>query len=171
VLPNLVKEGSQKLIQHNAVVTAAPNVNEQIQKSISIKSVNYTELIPIVIKAMQEQQEIIEQQNAKIDALTQLVNRLEISSAKIRTEGASLDQNRPNPPLANSTIINYHLPSGTASAQLIFTNVAGQKVKQMQLDNSGRITINTSSFSAGTYFYTLSVNGKFLQTKKMVISR
>jgi hypothetical protein len=179
VLPDLVKESPHELrtvkqitaIRATEEGSSLPSPAEQHTETLNIKSVNYTELIPIMIKAMQEQQAIIEKQNVKIVALTQLVDQLKNNNVNTTAEDASLAQNVPDPPVANSTIIGYHLPSGTTSAQLIFTNAAGQKVKQMQLDNSGRVRINTSSFSAGIYFYTLSVNGKLFQTKKMVIGR
>ena len=47
-----------------------------VAEKLTSKAINYTELIPIVIKAIQEQQAVIDQQNEKIDALTQLVNKL-----------------------------------------------------------------------------------------------
>ncbi len=117
----------------------------------------------------------MQEQEAKIEALTQLVNKLQNANpeASVKLSGVSLSQNTPNPPVANSTIINYNIPSGSASAELIFTNVAGQKVKQIQLNKNGAgmIDVNTSSLSAGTYFYTLYVNGKSFDTKKMIITR
>ena len=37
--------------------------------------VMYADIIPVIIKGMQQQQEIIEEQNKKIEALTQLVHQ------------------------------------------------------------------------------------------------
>lgn len=179
VLPDLVKESPHVLrsVKHAAAAnpdqdgSPLPREIEEKKETLNIKAVNYTELIPIIIKAMQEQQAIIEKQNARIDALTQLVNKLDNQNAGTKVEDASLAQNVPDPPISNSTVIAYRLPAGTTSAQLIFTNAAGQRVKQVQLDNSGRVKIDTSSFSEGVYFYTLSAKGKLFQTKKMVIAR
>lgn len=49
------------------------SIGEDDQKTLSI---NYIETIPIIIKAVQEQQELINTQNQKIDKLTLLVERL-----------------------------------------------------------------------------------------------
>ena len=91
--------------------------------------------------------------------------------ATVKLSGVSLSQNVPNPLRGSSTRINYNIPAGITTAELVFSNAAGQKIKQIQLDNSGLVDIDTSSLSAGTYFYTLYINGKSYDTKKMVINR
>ena len=47
-----------------------------IAEPMDVKAVNYTELIPLMIKGMQEQDKIIKEQSAKIDALTQFVEKV-----------------------------------------------------------------------------------------------
>jgi hypothetical protein len=185
VLPNLVSEAPHELKAVKAPVALKPTANgkpapaimEQkgTKETINIKAVNYVELIPIIVKAMQEQEATIEKQNAKIEALTQLVNELKSSNsqASVKLLGGSLGQNTPNPPTANSTRIRYNIPAGSARAELVFTSAAGQKVKQMQLNKigTGLVDLDTSVFSAGTYFYTLYVDGKAVETKKIIVNR
>jgi hypothetical protein len=36
---------------------------------------------------------------------------------------------------------------------------------------SGKLTIETSDFNSGTYFYSLIADGKVVDSKKMVISK
>lgn len=177
ILPDLVKGTKFEShmappVKETASMTTKPDVTAS-STSIEFKALNYTELIPIIIKAMQEQQATIEKQNIKIEALTQLVNQLKGSGpeALVKLSGISLNQNVPNPPVTNHTRINYNIPSGTTAAELVFTNAAGQKIKQISLNDSGLIDIDTSTLSAGTYFYTLYVNGKSFDTKKMIINR
>ena len=141
---------------------------KETTETMVIKSVNYIELIPILVKAMQEQE-------AKIEALTQLVDQLKNShgEASVKLSGASLSQNTPNPPVANGTRINYQIPSSTANAEIIFTNASGQRMKQVRLDKNspGYIDVDTSTLISGTYFYTLFVNGKSIDTKKMIVNK
>jgi hypothetical protein len=96
---------------------------------------------------------------------TNTVNTASLSSA-------SLDQNIPNP-LTNSTSIRYSIPAGSPKALLIITNNNGNTVKQVLLNSSsnGSVNIETSTLSSGTYSYTLIVDGKTIETKKMVIVR
>lgn len=187
VLPNLVAEVSQELkspakqaavINPKADGTPEPLAAEtketkETTETIQIKTVNYIELIPIMVKAMQEQQATIDKQNDKIEALTQLVNQLSQNShsqADVKLSGASLGQSAPNPNSTNARI-SYRIPNNSSSAVLVINNDAGQKVKQMQLDKSGLVNIDTSSLGNGTYFYTLLVNGTPVDTKKMVVNR
>ncbi|MEJ7676441.1 MAG: hypothetical protein WKG06_00880 [Segetibacter sp.] len=152
-----------------------PIEKKEKKETINIKAVNYIELIPILIKAiqeqeakMQEQNATIEKQDAKIEALTQLVNKLSQSpnaAPSVKLTSASLGQSTPNPN-STSTRISYSIPSGFSRAELVINSEAGQKVKQMQLNKSGLIDIDTSGISVGTYFYTLYLDGKSIDTKK-----
>lgn len=183
VLPNLVSEAPHELKTVKPQLAIKPETNgkpsapaalqQETIETINIKAVNYVELIPIMVKAMQEQEATIEKQNEKIEALTQMVNQLKSSNTELpdKLSGISLSQNTPNPPIANSTRVNFKIPSGTTTATLILTNTTGQKLKQFKLNESGIVDINTSSLSSGTYFYTLYVGGKSYDTKKMVINR
>ena len=171
VLPNLVKDTKfdTRLAKHEQTESSSP------ADEVDFKALNYTELIPILIKAMQEQ-------DAKIESLTQLVNKLQGSqissvsqSIAVNTaslSSASLDQNIPNP-LTNSTSIRYSIPAGSSKALLIITDNNGNTVKQVLLNSSsnGSVNIETSTLSSGTYSYTLIVDGKTIETKKMVIVR
>jgi hypothetical protein len=126
---------------------------------------------------MQEEDKVIHEQNAKIEALTQLVKQLQGSSSNldaknnvaVRLSSASLDQNILNP-LTNNTSIHYTVPAGSSKAALVITDNNGNAVKQILLNGGkGLVNIEASTLSAGTYSYTLIVDGKKIDTKKMVI--
>lgn len=185
VLPNIVSESAHELKTVKPMAALRPTADgkpspvpavtqqKETTESIKIKGVNYIELIPILVKAMQEQEAAIEKQNAKIEELTQLVNRFSpntSSSGSVKLNSAFLGQNTPNPN-STSTRISYNIPTDFSRAELVVNNANGQKVKQIQLTKSGLIDLDTSSLSAGTYFYTLYVNGKSVETKKMIVNR
>jgi len=76
-LPELVKE-----IDHpgrNLPTNSDPSEPEvtRLEPDESIQSVNYIALIPILTQALKEQNELVEQQRALIDALTERVKSLE----------------------------------------------------------------------------------------------
>ena len=176
VLPNLVHSEKRELdIPEHVAIT--PEMHEQkglekltkgsikeAKEVMDIKAVNYNELIPIMIKAMQEQ-------DAKIEKLT---NQLEkIMEAKGITQtgtisSASISQNIPNP-AANITTINYsNLPVG-ASSMLTVNDSNGKLIKQIQLTGNtfGTIKLDVATLINGTYSYSLIVDGKIIDTKKM----
>ncbi len=192
VLPNLVKETHF----NTADVPASPNqsdgsnmkaskdsnatlaMDKQLAQTkrtgeiIDFKAVNYTELIPILIKGMQEQQQ-------EINALKQQVATLSGNSgtssadAKIAilTSGV-LMQNSPNP-FTNNTTIQYNLPAKISSAQIIISDNNGKTLKQLNVSGAGKgsINLNASSLAAGTYSYSLLIDGKKVDTKQMVLTK
>ncbi|MCE9538263.1 MAG: tail fiber domain-containing protein [Bacteroidetes bacterium] len=80
-----------------------------------------------------------------------------------------LEQNVPNP-FAEQTTINYSLPDNTVKAQMLFYNAQGKLIQSTELTQKGKGTLNVfaSDLSSGIYTYTLVVDGKIIETRKMV---
>ena len=88
------------------------------------------------------------------------------------TAFASLQQNIPNP-FSQSTSISYYLPAQINSAQINFYSQQGSLLKSIQLNNKGKgnINVNMNEFSSGVYQYSLSIDGKIIDTKRMILSK
>jgi hypothetical protein len=84
---------------------------------------------------------------------------------------ASLAQNIPNP-YNQSTTIQYTLPKTFSSAQIIITDNSGKTIKQISLSNAqqGSINIKAGTLASGSYNYSLYVDGKLVDTKRMILS-
>jgi hypothetical protein len=84
---------------------------------------------------------------------------------------AQLEQNIPNP-YNGTTVIRYHLPGDINEAKLVVTNMQGQVLRTMALNSrgNGQVTLRLASLAAGTYAYTLWVDGQKIDTKQMVVS-
>jgi hypothetical protein len=177
VLPEVVKtitfdggKGSLQ-IKQDGPQTPGP----QNEEPITFKAVNYTELIPIVVKGMQEQEERIQKQEQVIESLLQQVNELKSQVSRLTGQGAttvtgiSLGQNTPNP-AKTTTRISYSIP-GNSQAQLVVTDATGKTIKTILLNASGFVNLNTASFSSGVYNYSLVADGKVLETKRLTITR
>jgi hypothetical protein len=80
-----------------------------------------------------------------------------------------LEQNSPNP-YAERTSINYYLPDDTGKAQIVFYNAQGKLIQSVELIQKGKGMINVfaSDLSNGIYTYTLVVDGRVIDSKKMV---
>lgn len=176
VLPGLVKQTDLE-IGHDADVKNG-------KASEKFKALNYTELIPIMIKGMQEQQAIIDKQQQQINQQQQHIEQLEqlvekvignsnTSSANTASiSSAGLLQNVPNP-YKNSTIISYNLPTKISSAQIIVTDNSGKVLKQINVSGQGKgsVNIDAASLAAGTYNYSLWIGGKLIDTKQMILTK
>lgn len=86
--------------------------------------------------------------------------------------GAKLWQNMPNPTNGN-TVIRYELPAN-CKGKIVFTSGNGQTVKVYNLPmhaGIGEIEVYGQSFNAGVYSYSLVVNGRSVDTKRMVLNK
>jgi len=163
VLPGLVK-ATEFIQKHHTGEAIA------ISEKVEFKALNYTELIPIIVKGMQEQAELIKQQQLQIDDLKAQVSRITGGGSTLTGMG-SLGQNTPNP-VRTSTRIAYSVPSGVNHAQLLLTDNGGKTIKAVSLSpGSNAINLNTMGLSSGIYNYSLMIDGTIVETKKMEVVR
>lgn len=80
-----------------------------------------------------------------------------------------LNQNVPNP-FAEQTTITYYLPENTVKAQILFYNAQGKLIQSAELAQKGKGQLNVfaNDLTNGIYTYTLVVDDKIIETKKML---
>lgn len=80
-----------------------------------------------------------------------------------------LQQNVPNP-FAEQTTIDYSLPDSIVKAQMLFYNAQGKLIQSVDLNQrvNGSINVFAQDLSDGIYTYTIVVDGKIIETKKMI---
>ena len=85
-------------------------------------------------------------------------------------QNARLEQNQPNP-TASSTTIKYFVPEQTLKAVIKITNANSREIKSINISqkSNGQIILQTNDLTAGTYFYSLIIDGKNIDTKKMIL--
>jgi len=160
--------------------------------SVEYKGINYTEMVPVLTKGIQEQQDIIEAQASEIELLKEENQELALKMEKIEmllqelglndetntqtapssTEDNRLFQNQPNP-FNQATVIPYYLsPETNAATITIFDMKSGAQVKTFELTQkgSGKVTLDGGTLAAGAYTYTLVVDGKQVASKVMILT-
>jgi hypothetical protein len=186
VLPNLVNDTKfETAMSQPPAPEAASQQTKEFEKTgtqpeiIEFKALNYTELIPVLIKGMQELDQKntkLEQQNTQLKSelteLKQLVNQYIKTVAAVSPGKATLDQNYPNP-FSKSTVISFTIPKESNSASIVFTQTgSGKIIKTLPLSiGTSRLTLDGASLATGAYTYTLYVDSKKVDTKQMVITR
>lgn len=131
-------------------------------------TMDYGAVSVLAIKAIQEQQKTI---TALEERIAKLESALNATTSKTKlgydASAVSLEQNQPNP-FNQTTVIRYKIPAG-ANAQLNVYDAAGAMIKTMRASESGMSQINAGELKAGTYTYTLVIDGKQIASKKMVM--
>lgn len=135
--------------------------------------IDYVALVPMLVEAIQEQQNQIESLRSEVDLLKNT------GSADARTADATnqpsirptLEQNSPNP-FSENTRINYYLPQETRSAILYIYDMNGNQLKRIQVgqNGTGSIIIRSNELKAGMYLYSLIADGKLVGTNKMILT-
>jgi len=87
------------------------------------------------------------------------------------SETPELGDAQPNPNSGN-TQIPYFLPENTADAQIIFTDILGKLLRKETLQGGyGMLNIDTNDLPNGVYSYTMIIDGKIFNSKKMICSK
>lgn len=145
-----------------------PNLVEEGQNGYL--AVNYTELVPVLIRSIQELKE-------ELDGLT------EVGSARRTTRYATnianqisnseniLYQNNPNP-FKEQTIIRFKLADNVQDASICIFDMTGKTIKKLPISSGmDSISIGGYELGEGMFLYSLIVNGQVIDTKRMVISK
>ncbi len=175
ILPGLVKETTFFTSKSN------PSKPDKLKNlpDIEFKALNYTELIPVIIKGMQEQQFAINNLQQENEALMQEISELKQMitgnansfGARSNTGGAYLLQNAPNP-FNQNTMVSCYVPPSVKKAQLVIYGLDGSLIRAFTL-TTGRnmVNIGAGTLSAGQYSYTLLADGKNVDSKTMMITK
>jgi trimeric autotransporter adhesin len=134
-----------------------------------------TALTYILVNAAKEQQEQIQtlkQENQELKEELASIKALLIKHIpEAANQQARMGQNNPNP-YSQSTSIPYQFPLSASSAFIKVYSSTGQEVKSFNLTGktNGEVTLSGSMLAAGTYVYSLFVDGVKIDSKKLVLT-
>jgi len=167
--PSLVSTYTHYEVDEDLIPTGATEEILQIQAD----AVQY-----LLVDAIKAQQVLIEDQSVRIAELEEAIklvssNDPETNSTNIKLSSydlARIGQNIPNP-YTNITKINYVIPSDATESNLNIFDSTGRLVKSESIDHVGEgvLTIDASDLNSGIYSYQLVVNGRSIQSHKMVV--
>jgi len=139
--------------------------------------IDYNAIIPYLVEAMQEQQMVIEKiksdlsllrgdstENLKSDIITSIRNSTPNNSSY-------LYQNDPNP-FNIDTKIRFYIPEDINNSVLYLYDLQGKQIKSYKIVDRGfsNIIIHGYELDPGIYLFTLIVEGKEIDTKRMILT-
>jgi hypothetical protein len=166
--------------------TKAPSIriekDEILEKGVTLtnlKIVDADQLLPHIVKAIQEQQAMIEAQAQEIEGLRDLVAQLannpnDERKTQLMDEafGNKLFQSVPNP--ANNVARIPFFLNDNAQGQIQITNLAtGQIVRTVEVSGQGHnsVSVDLGQMSSGMYSYSLIVDGEVVASKTMAVNK
>lgn len=135
--------------------------------------VNYTQLVPILVQAIKElKTELDDLKEAVAASGTRKVNAATNIATNTLDEGwGSISQNTPNPFTGQSTV-RVSVPDDASDAYIDILTLNGASVKRIPVSNGlSEVSLSSFDFAPGTYLYTLVVNGKVSETRRMIVNR
>lgn len=133
--------------------------------------VNYVELVPVLICAIQQLQEEINELKGADNAKKTLTLDNETTSVDNTSaiNGNILYQNTPNP-TKNQTTIRFSIADNTRDASICIMDMQGKMLKNAPISSGmSSITVDGNELGKGMFLYSLIVNGQEVDTKKMII--
>ena len=154
-----------------------------------IKIINMSALKYVLVNAIQEQQAQIEEKDERIaelenqmEAVMNAIDDLRINGlgdAGVQSEItlnsydlASLNQNQPNP-FNGYTMIDYIVPTDAQNAEIQIYDISGKLMKVFKMDHKGEGTlrVNAVDIPSGSYTYSMIVDGRQIDSKKMILAK
>ena len=143
--------------------------------STKSKSLSYNSIIPFLVEAIKEQQTQIEDLADKLTEIEEVLIKNNLTTATqpvLTTKSATLSQNIPNP-FSQETRIGCYIPDSANSSFLYNYNVKGGQSETYHINGKGDqvVTVNGNLLNSGIYLYSLVVDGKVVDTKKMILAK
>jgi hypothetical protein len=187
-----------KLVFPNLVKPAIHPAGKKDKENIAFDAVNYNALIPVLLQAVKELDaktdslttnntltNTVAAQQAQIAAQTQQIAELRSMIEDLcnngcagfnpkgnsqSTQSAALYQSIPNP-TSGAAGIGYMIGFAFSNALIQVSDKTGSIIGQYTIaaQGTGSVTFDSSSVAAGTYNYSLIIDGKVYATKTMVI--
>ena len=138
-------------------------------------AVNYVGLIPVLVDAIQEQQKTLEEQHKMLEAQQRQINQLlesrfEKSGTNSFLNDARLEQNSPNP-FNSSTEIKFYVPENSTVAGIHIYDMTGKELLRLDAPRgNSSVTLDARQLNAGMYLYSLIIDGREIDTKRMILT-
>jgi trimeric autotransporter adhesin len=161
-------EQAAKSVDYNFSGVDAPNAQK------GYYGLRYSEFVVPLVQAVQEQQTIIDDQNAKIENLSSEIEELK-SMMRASGIGNVPATNRimpvsPNPVKDGVIQIKYEMSSSN-EAQIIVTDIKGQVVYNGTATANGQFTIESATLAVGEYFVSMIIDGQKTSSQRFVVVR
>lgn len=147
---------------------------------VTYKSVNYIGMIPVLTKALQEQQEQI---TAKDDVIKELKEEIALIKKTLGLTTSETKETRTGETIVNKAI-DFHIQPNPASSTIVVSceseitspgkifilDASGREVLTQQITSS-QTTVDVSSLTPGSYIVKLMTGNEITGTQKLIVNK
>lgn len=128
-------------------------------------SINYNEMIPIMIQSIQELKKELDETRAELNTLKSTSNVV----SRATSQESVLQQNEPNP-FRDKCIVKCYIPQFANTAFVDLYDLNGHQIQSRIITERGNVevSIEGKGLPEGTYLYSLIVNGELIDTRRMI---
>ena len=145
-----------------------PNLVEEGQDGYL--GVNYVELVPVLIRAIQELKQELDEVKGETKAKMHSFSS-ETTDLIADVTGNVLYQNTPNP-FKEKTVIRFNLAENVKNASICIFDMTGKMLKKLPISSGmDSVSIGGYELGEGMFLYSLIVNGQEIDTKRMIITK
>lgn len=132
----------------------------------------YVELVPILIRSIQElKQELDDVKDGSNARQTRSISDDGQENYSTATNGNILYQNTPNP-FREQTTIRFRLADDAKNAAICIFDLSGKMLRKLPVSQGmSSVTIGGYELGEGLFLYSLVVNGREIDTKRMIITK
>lgn len=180
-----MKDDNLKKLKYGFLAQEVKNVFPEITDTAKgLMLIDYNQIIPLIVMATNEQNKLIEDLQNELNGIkSDILNCCsQKNSAKNLQEGAAnsssslpisnstLFQNQPNP-FTQNTKIEFEIIEKYSTASILIFDMQGTLKKSIPISGNGKgqIMVNGNELVAGMYLYSLIVDGKEIDTKRMIL--
>lgn len=158
-------------------------VSVPANSSVENYGLAYAEFVVPLVKAVQELSHIVDSLRGVTSAGNRTIQNpangganpanatsiSTINNIELASNSAIIYQNAPNP-FGDGTMVKYFIPENATNAQIVFYDQFGSQLNTFAIAQTGAGQLNIASINLapGTYSYSLMINGKVVDTKKMM---
>lgn len=137
--------------------------------------INYTELMPLLVQAVQElwnELLILKIKGGEYRSLNRAPSTTALGQQTAPDAQLLVAQNSPNP-FNGVALIEMNIPESVGKAELCVYDLGGKLQKVYALESRGKQTfsISATDFEAGMYLYTLIADGQSAATHRMIVTK
>jgi len=155
------------------------DADTKVAKSEDYLMISESSIKYMLVNAVKEQHNEIEDLREEVADLKEMVNALLNENTDINHQNIQLNerdiylqQNQPNP-FNDNTLIKYSTPVDAKNAVLNVFDMNGQLIHSEIITHMGigEVQLKAGTIAAGTYSYSLVIDGNIVDTKRMVITK